>query len=161
MKRIPFRRLIDPRRANNFLDTCAFDPKYSPEDRAAHRIRALHQSGEIHLILAHSNQKEVAHPNTPMDVKAEAVGMIYTLETGLTRHEIEQRGRIHAILTGNGKPENYAADAAHVFEASKYGAHFITTDARILKKREELGGICAAIVVSPSEWLKIFQETAG
>jgi hypothetical protein len=113
------------------------------------------------MILAHSNQKEVAHPNTPMDVKREAVDMIYTVETGLTRHEIEQRVRIHAILTGNEKPENYAGNATHMFEAGKYGAHFITTDARILKKREELGGICAVIVVSPSEWLKIFEGTAA
>jgi hypothetical protein len=150
MDRIPIRRVIDPRRVNNFLDTCAFDPKYAPEDVAARRMRALHQAGEVHLILAHSNQKEVAHPNTPADVKKDAIDMNHTLKTGLTSSEVNQRTRIHAILTGNGKPENTAADAAHVFEAGKYGAHFITTDARIL----------AAIIVLPSEWLKAFHETA-
>jgi len=145
---------------NNFLDTCAFDPKYAPEDVAAWRIRALHQAGEVHLILAHSNQKEVAHPNTPADVKKDAIDMNYTLRTGLTPSEVNQRTCIHAILTGNGKPENSAADASHVFEAGKYGAHFITTDARILKKRGELKSICAAIIVLPSEWLTAFEETA-
>jgi hypothetical protein len=158
MQRVPFRRYIDPRRVNNFMDTCAFDPKYSPEDVAAQQIRAMHQSGEIHLILAHSNQKEVAHPHTPEDVKREAAGMIYTLETGLTRPEIAQKARIHTILTGNGKPENYTADAAHVFEAGKYGAYFITTDARILRKRAELRNICAATIVSPSEWLEVLRD---
>jgi hypothetical protein len=34
------------------------------------------------------------------------------------------KARILAILTGNGSPEKYAADAAHVFEAGKYGGYF-------------------------------------
>ena len=46
--------------------------------------------------------------------------MLYTRETTLTQDERERRAKIHAILTGNGKPEKYAADAVHVFEAGKY-----------------------------------------
>jgi hypothetical protein len=143
---------------NNFLDTCAFDPKYSPEDGAAQRIRTLHHAGEIHLILAHSNQKEVHHPHTPADVKREATGMIYTLDVGLTPPELARKARIQEILTGNGKAENYAPDAAHVFEAGKYAAYFITTDEGILRKRDELRTICAATIVRPSEWLELFHE---
>jgi hypothetical protein len=85
MQRVPFRRFINPRRVNNFLDTCAFDPKYSLEDTAAQSIRALHHTGEIHLILAHSNQKQVTDPHTPEDVKREAIGMIYSLNVEQTR----------------------------------------------------------------------------
>ena len=158
MERVPFRRYIDPRRVNNFLDTCAFDPKYSPEDVAAQHIRALHHSGEMQLILAHSNQKEVDHPNTPGDVKREAAGMIFTLPVTLTKPEIDRKARIHAVLTGNGKPENYVVDAKHIFEAGKYGGYFITTDAHILRKHDDLRSICAATIVRPSEWLELLES---
>ena len=159
MPRVPFSRCyIDPRRANNFLDSCAFDPKYAPEDGAAQEIRELGRDGVVNLLLAHSNQKEIEHPNTPLDVKREAQGMIYTLETSLTRDELERKAKIHAILTGNGNPKKYIADAAHVFEAGKYIGYFITTDQRILGKRHELSRVCAAVILTPVEWLRVFYE---
>ena len=116
----------------------------------------LGNGGEVHLMLTHSNQKEVDHPNTPADVRREATGMIFTIETTLTPGEIARKNAIHNILTGNGKPEKYAADADHVFEASKYIGYFITTDQRILDKRKELRKVCAATIFTPSEWLKVF-----
>ncbi len=162
MERVPFGRgHLDPRRANNFLDTCAFDPKYSPEHEAAQQIRALGNDGQINLLLAHSNQKEVDHPNTPADVKRDAAGLIYTIETALTQDEHVRKAKIHAVLTGNGRPEKYAADAAHVFEAGKYVGYFITTDRRILSKRSELRNVSSALILTPSDWLKVFHETAG
>ena len=158
MSRVPIGRYyLDPRRVNNFIDTCAFDPKYSPEHEAAQRIRALGHEGIVQLILAHSNQKEVDHPNTPEDVKREASCMIYTIETGLVPDEISRKAKIHEILTGNGKPEKFAADAAHVFEAGKYGGYFITTDRRILDKRADLHQVCTANILTPTEWLKILK----
>lgn len=160
MQRVPFgRKVLDPRRTNNFRDSCAFDPKYAPEHEAAQRIRALGNSDQLNLMIAHSSQKEVDHPNTPADVKQEAVGMIFTVKTGLTTLEVKRKNEIHKILTGNGKPENYAADAAHVFEAGKYVGYFITTDRRILDKREELRDVCAATILTPSDWLKVFDDT--
>lgn len=162
MQRVPFARsFLDPRRANNFLDSCAFDPKYAPEHEAAQQVRALGNGGEVHLMLTHSNQKEVDHPNTPADVRREAIGMIFTIETTLTPDEIARKNAIHNILTGNGKPEKYAADADHVFEASKYIGYFITTDQRILDKREELRKVCAATIFTPSEWLKVFHVSSA
>lgn len=162
MQRVPFgRSLLDPRRANNFLDSCAFDPKYSPEDEAARQIRAMGNDGQVNLVMTHSNQKEIFHPNTPADVKREAAAMLYTIETSLNQDEIARKRRIHAVLTGNGKPENYAADAAHVFEAGKYVGYFITTDQRILGKREELRRASAATIFTPSEWLKVFHESVS
>ncbi len=142
------------------MDTCAFDPKYSPEHEAAQEIRSLGRDGRVNLTLTHSNQKEVDHPNTPTDVKKEAGELIYTIKTTLTEVEIERKTRIHKILTGNGNPDKFAADATHVFEAGKYGGYFITADRRILDKREDLQGISAALIVLPSEWLKIFNETS-
>lgn len=133
MERVPFsRRFLDPRRTNNFLDSCAFDPKYAPEHEAAQQIRALGNSGQVNLILAHSNQKEVDHPNTPADVKQEAAGMIFTIETALNADEVAQKAAIHGILTGNGKPEKYAADAAHLFEAGKYVGYFICSSSDLI-----------------------------
>ena len=159
MSRVPFgRSLLDPRRANSFLDSCAFDPKYAPEDEAAQEIRRIANEGGISVLLAHSNQKEIEHPNTPEDVKREARSMIYTIETDLTPGERAQKAAIHRILTGNGNPEKYAADAAHVFEAGKYIGYFITTDRRILEKRDQLRGVCPATIVIPSEWLRIYRE---
>ncbi len=160
MTRIPFAKsILDPRRTNNFLDSCAFDPKYAPEHEAAQKIRILSNEEKIQLLLAHSNQKEIDHPNTPVDVKQEAAGMIYTIETSLTSDEIARKAQIHLVLTGNGSPEKYASDALHVFEAGKYHGYFITTDHRILNKRGELQSVSAATIVTPSEWLRVFNET--
>lgn len=159
MQRVPLGRSVrDPRRFNNFLDTCAFDPKYAPEDQAAQRIRALERDEEITLVLAHSNQKEIDHPNTPEEVKREAEGMIYTIDTSLNPDEIGRKAKIH-VLTGNGKPEKYAADSEHVFIAGKYLGYFITTDQRILGKRKELKELSSATICTPSEWLQVFHDT--
>jgi|GEM_PF-3596738 len=161
MQRVPISRgFLNPCRANNFLDTCAFDPKYAPEDFIAKEIRSIGNRFEVNLLLAHSNQKEIDHPNTPANVKREAAEMIYTIATSLSSEEIARKNLIHEILTGNGKPEKYAADAAHVFEAGKYVGYFITTDDRILKKREELQRASMATILKPSEWLEIFNSYA-
>jgi len=159
MSRVPFRRRRpDPRYTNSFLDSCAFDPKYAPEDSAAQEIRRIADAGGISVLLAHSNQKEIEHPNTPEDVKREARAMIYTIKTNLTPREKTQMADIHRVLTGNGNPDKYEADATHVFEAGKYIGYFITTDRRILEKSEELKRVCPAMIVTPSEWLRIYNE---
>ena len=158
MARAPLpRHLPNPRRSNCFLDTCAFDPKYAPEDEAAREIRAISAAGDASILLAHSNQKELEHMNTPPDVVGAARDMIYTIEVELTPQEEVRKAQVQAIITGEGKLEKYAADAAHVFEAGKYMGYFITTDQRILNKREELRATCGANVLTPSEWLSIFR----
>ena len=63
---------IDPRRTNIFIDSCAFDPKYTPEDIASERLFQLYEAGEINLVIFHSNIKELEHPNVPPAVKREA-----------------------------------------------------------------------------------------
>ena len=162
MPRVPFgHRLPDPRRTNTFLDSCAFDPKYHPEEEAAQRIRSLRRETTISILVAHSNQKEIEHPNTPADVKAEAADMNYTIETSLTPDELARRTKIHVALTGDGNPEKYAADAQHLFEAGKYGGgYFVTTDGRTLARKSELQTLSGAIILKPSEWLRIYEETA-
>lgn len=159
MARVPFgRSRLDPRRANNFLDSCAFDPKYAPESEAADEIRRIADDEGLSLLVTYSNRKEIEHPNTPAHVKREARALIYTIETGTTSAEREQMAAVLRVLAGNGNPENYAADATHVFEAGKYIGYFITTDRRILDKRDELREVCPATVLKPSEWLRIYHE---
>jgi hypothetical protein len=60
---------MNPWITNSFLDSCAFDPKYHPEDLAATELFRLHQTEHLRMLLAHSNKKEVDHPNTPPWVK--------------------------------------------------------------------------------------------
>ena len=162
MAHVPFGRSPpDPRRTNTFVDTCAFDPKVEPEHSAAQKIRAIRHAGNISILLAHSNQKEIDHPNTPDDVKAEAADMNYTIASPLTPAELQRRALVHQTMTGTGKPEKYKADAHHIFEAGKYGGgYFVTTDQRILNRKSELEAVSGAIIVKPTEWLAIYEAQA-
>ena len=67
--------------------------------------------------------------------------------------------RIHATLTGNGKFEKYIADATHIFEAQKYGSYFVTADQRLLKKAEEVATYCSVIVLLPSAFLELANDS--
>jgi hypothetical protein len=148
----------NPKISNIFLDSCSFDPKYSPEDQASHEIFQLHNTDELRgLDIAHSTMKEIEHPNTPDWVKKLAEDLVYSIQTRLTDKELQQKAQILRVLAGNGKVEKIIEDANHVFEASKYVGYFITADKRILKKRDELRKICSAIIVKPSEFLKIWK----
>jgi hypothetical protein len=155
------RRNIGPSQTNIFVDSCAFDPKYSPEDAASEALFELFQNDKIILIVAHSNQKELNHPNTPAWVKKEAESKIYTIDSCLTDNEQKIKSAILRILAGDGKPENMCQDAEHVFEASKYGSYFVTTDTRILKRESELFELCNVRVLKPSEMLNIYREYTG
>ena len=124
----------DPRIRNIFLDSCAFDPKYWPEDQASQEI-FLKRDKLKGLVIAYSTLKEIDHPNTPDCVKTEANDLIYSIQTGLTRTEIQLKAKILRILAGNGKQEKMVDDANHVFEASKYSGYFITTDKKFLIKK--------------------------
>ncbi len=100
------RKHLDPRKVNIFLDSCAFDPKYSPEDQAAKNLFQRYEKGDLLLQIAHSTRKEIEHPNTPSWVKQKSNGLTYTIETSLTDGELKVKALIFRTLTGNGKPEN-------------------------------------------------------
>ena len=152
------RKHLDPKIVNILLDSCAFDPKYSPENEAAQALFQRSENGDLILHIAHSTQKEIEHPNTPEWVKQRANNFIYTIETSLVDSERKLKGQILRILAGNGKPENVSQDAQHVFEAQKYGSYFVTTDDRILKKKGDLCAICDIHIVKPSELVEILQK---
>jgi predicted nucleic acid-binding protein len=144
--------------SNNFIDSCAFDPKYDPEDKVAKEIFRLHQDNNLSIIIAHSTEKEIEHPNTPSWVKKEAGGLIYTLDVSLTSQEKTLLHNIEKILAGHGKYGNIIQDARHIFEAQKYGVYFVTTDKRLLKKRHEIEKLCGVKILLPSEFLRIVQR---
>jgi predicted nucleic acid-binding protein len=149
---------VNPWRTNNFIDSCAFDPKYDPEDKAAAEIFRLHQEKGLNIIIAHSTQKETEHPSTPSWVKKEVGGLIYTLNVSLTSEEKALLQNIEITLTGSGKRENIVQDARHIFEAQKYGSYFVTTDDRLLKKAYEIQELCRIKILLPSEFMGIVQH---
>jgi hypothetical protein len=121
---------LDPGIVNIFLDACAFDPKYFPEDQAALNLFQRFEKGDLLLQIAHSTQKEIEHPNTPSWVKQQSSGLIYTIETSLTDAERRVQELILTILAGNGKRDNVLQDSKHVFEAAKYGSYLNSEEKR-------------------------------
>ena len=150
--------MISPWNTNSMLDSCAFDPKYSPEHESARELHRLCTEDDLPLIIAHSVQKEIEHPNTPRWVKAEAATRIYSVQTTRTTGELSRLRQIHEVLTGNGRPEKYRKDAEHVFEASKYSSYFVTTDRRILDKAGQLAEIVNVKILLPSEFLRLVEQ---
>lgn len=149
------RAFFNPRVSNNFLDTCAFDPKKEPEASCARAIFQLYDEGKVRLVLSHTNQKEMEHPNTPAEVKREAASMIFTIAVPLTQPEVRRLSNISVLLTGNALPSAHRADATHINESIKYGGCFITSDKRILSKKAELGEF-GAIILKPCEWMNFY-----
>ena len=151
--RITSKMSINPFIVNNLIDSCAFDPKYYPENEASAKILHLADQGDLAVMVAHSVQKEIEHRNTPIEVKRRALNMVYTKQTSLTKDEFDKLNKIKKILAGNGKIDNIEQDAQHVFEAQKYGSYFITTDKRILSRRDELKLLFSVHIVKPTEFL--------
>ena len=149
---------IDPLITVNFIDSCAFDPKYEPEDRMSVEIFKLSQKGKFNIQIAHSTLKEIEHPNTPAWVKQEARSLIYTIQVQLIADEENKLREIERILAGNGKVKNVLQDAKHIFEAQKYGSYFITTDFRILNRANALRLSCNVTILRPSEFLSLVKQ---
>lgn len=142
---------MNPWITNSFLDSCAFDP----EDKAAAEVFRLHEAQGLGILLAHSTQKAVDHPKTPVWVKNKAARLIYTTKLSMTPAERHRFRTIHEILTGNGKPENVEEDARHIFEAQKYGSYFVTTDERLLNRADALRSACGVEILRPSKFLEL------
>lgn len=149
---------VNPLTSNNFIDSCAFDPKYEPEDGASDEIFRLYKDGNLLIQIAHSTQKEIEHPNTPVWVRSEALNLIYTIPVQLTEGEVRKLREIETIHAGNGKVENILQDARHVFEAQKYGSYFVTTDSRILNRASELRSASDVTVLKPSKFLSVVKQ---
>ena len=150
----------NPKYGNTVLDSCVLGTPGVEHDAAA-KILELAGDREISVITTHGVIDEISHPSTPQHVKDMAASLIFTISGERNPEELRKYQKIHAELTGNGKPEKYAADADHIFEAGKYGGYFVTNDERILKKRESLMLLSGAPIVRPSEWLREYEKNLG
>lgn len=155
---------VPPQKAVIHIDPCAFDPKYYPENKAAEEFFCICKNRkDVITEISYSVQKEIDHPKTPFSVKKIANSTGYTIETGLTEEEKDLLRKIQVILAGNGRVERIRKDAEHVFEAHKHANYFVTTDNRILRKKEELFKIClnSLSIVKPSEILSLIKIYAN
>ena len=112
--------------------------------------------GDFSVLLPHSVKAEIAHPNTPPDVKRRAARLIYSMPTRLTAPELATHEEIRTLIQGNAKPGQHDRDAFHLVESAKYGRHFITNDGRLLKKANEIWAMLHLKVLKPSEFLAAY-----
>jgi hypothetical protein len=84
--------------------------------------------------------------------------MIYSLPVQLTSNELARLKKISEILRGNATVAAHYADATHINESIKYGGCFITTDKRILSKRNDLSKV-NAVILRPAEWIDYFNKS--
>jgi len=137
-----------PRYTHSFIDSCAFDPG-GIEEAASRRILEKWPN----IIVAHSVQKELDHPNTPDDVKCMGQELLYTIETELTPELLSKRDEIRSLIQGNAKPGKHEGDADHLFELYKHGGgYFVTTDERLLSYSDELFRKYFITTIKPSDY---------
>ena len=150
-------RRIDPRYSNTFVDVPVLHRKGDAEDEVVEELLATAFDRGVILHLAYSVKDEVADPNTPPNVKARALGLIYSERVHLTEGEKELHRKVRAIIQGNAKAGKHDADAFHLVESSKYGAgYFLTNDKRLLKKRADIATLLQMEIVTPTEFLDTF-----
>ncbi len=147
---------LHPKYAQSFIDSCAFDPG-DTEEFASRRI--LENSPQI--IVAHSVQKELEHPNTPSDVKSLADKQIYTIKTSNTPDLIILKKKIRILVQGNARLGKHDGDASHLFNLYKFGGgYFITTDERLLSLSERLFQLCCITTIKPTDYEKLLKINA-
>jgi len=137
-----------PRYTHTFIDSCAFDPG-GIEESASRRLLEKWPN----VIVAHSVQKEIDHPNTPDDVKRMAKAFVYTIETELSPELLRKKDEIRTLIQGNAKPGKHKGDADHLFELYKHGGgYFVTTDTRLLSHSDTLFANYFITTIKPTEY---------
>lgn len=137
-----------PRYTHTFIDSCAFDPG-GMEEAASRRVLKKWPN----VIVAHSVQKELYHPNTPEDVKRMGNELVYTIESELTPELMRKRDEIRTLIQGNAKPGKHKGDADHLFELYKFGGgYFVTTDTRLLSHSDALFRKYFITTIKPTEY---------
>jgi hypothetical protein len=158
------RGVLDPRICNIHLDANAVDRDGGPRDSLVDRMLGLRQAGKINFVVPGSVRGEVQHPNTPHGVRSTMLPEIFSLPVGRTTGEHDTLRKVRALLQGNATPGRHDADGLHLCEATKYGGgYFITHDARMLKKRDELRPLLGPelCIVTLTEFLDIYDDFAA
>ena len=137
-----------PKYSHTFIDSCAFNPG-GGEEAASRRIMEKWPF----IIVAHSVQKELNHPNTPEDIKRLGNSFVYTIETELPPELIKKKLEIRALIQGNAQEARHKGDADHLFELYKHGGgYFITTDSRLLDFSETLFESYFITTIKPTDY---------
>ena len=131
---------LDPRRCGNALDSMILDRDgSSAQNSLVDRLLALEEQGSIHFLQPGTAYRQTQHPRTPAHVRERMAGQIFTLQTDLTPAEQDRRRRVLEVMRGNSTTDRHDADAAILFEASKYACGYaVTEDKRILRNRAKL-----------------------
>ena len=152
-------RKIDPRYSHTFVDVPVLHRKGNVEDAVVDELLEIAFELRIMLHLTYSVKDEIAHPNTPADVKKRAQRLIYSVPVQLTQGEKELHQKVREIVQGNAKAGKHDADAFHLVESQKYGAgHFLTNDKRLLKKKAAIGNLLNMEIVTPTEFLAVLKK---
>lgn len=152
-------RKIDPRYSHTFVDVPVLHRKDDAEDAVVDELLETAFERRLMLHLTYSVKDEIAHPNTPADVKKRAQRFIYSVPVQLTQEEKELHQKVREIVQGNAKAGKHDADAFHLVESQKYGAgHFLTNDKRLLKKKAEIGNLLNMEIVTPTEFLAVLKK---
>lgn len=155
---IDIRMKNHPRDCHNYLDSCIFT-KHEHDEHVS-RILALNRSGEVAFVLPKSVKDEVDHDRTPLEAKNKANEiLLLTFPVRPSADEERKKRAVYTILIGNAvNKEKHKPDASHVLEAAIHHGYFITNDPRILRKRKQLKDACGVRIVSPVEWLALFDS---
>jgi hypothetical protein len=153
--------MLDPRICNIGVDANALDRDGSPRDVQVDLFQALASAGGLIVVVAGGVRDEIQHPRTPADVKAAVLPRIFNLRPGLIASQQDERRRVAAVLQGNARLGQHAADASHLSEAAETGcAYFITHDKRILNRRYELRRVLppSLAIVTLTEFFDVFDR---
>lgn len=141
---------------NIFLDSCGFDPSDQIEQDASFKILEWAEQDVVSLILSDSVLEEIRNFNTPSWIQEIAGRFVITLRTDLTPEEQIRKKAIEAVVIGTGQDANHKQDALHIFMADKWGKYFITTDNRLLKRRERIKQVSTGLMIcKPIEFINI------
>ncbi|MBC2712900.1 MAG: hypothetical protein HGJ94_18480 [Desulfosarcina sp.] len=149
---------LNPFKSNIYFDSCAFDGGSPEEQKSSVESRQIMKQSGNRIQILHSVQKEIDYPKTPGWVKREAMSSVSTKETTLDTDGIIKLRDIEKIIVGNGILERRKPDCRHVFETTRYGDYFITTDKGILKHSDIIFQKYHTYIMKPSELLKIILE---
>ena len=105
---------IDPRYFPSLIDANVLDRLGRSDDADVDKILALAEDQTIYLMLPHSVEAEIEHPNTPAGVKRRAQQLIFTEPVSLTHIEIERHQRVRDMVRGNALPGQHDRDAYHL-----------------------------------------------
>ncbi|MEI6729971.1 MAG: hypothetical protein WCL30_01825 [Pseudomonadota bacterium] len=148
----------DPYIVPIFFDSCAFDPSDSQENEASYELK---NNTRFDISISGSVKKEMLNPNAPFDIRNQAINGENNTPRQFDMSNCDEyiKGKILEIITGNGKKENMVKDAKHIYTSHHRGGYFVTTDKKLIKRRDQLYDIpINCIILLPSELLTIVER---